>query len=169
MTGRAAQPVIVRPAHTDDYLRLSTVFGEAERFHRVALPGVFRQPSGFFPPPALFGQLLDGQDSAVFVAEDGPELVGVVTVRAEAARENEIMVPRLSAIVEMLAVRSDRRRRGIGAALMLAARSWATARGLERVALNVWEFNQSAIAFYHSLGYATSSRMMEIPLRQPLR
>jgi len=164
MTAGDARPVIVRPAGSDDYARLSAVFGEAERFHRVALPEVFREPSGLFPPAALFGQLLDGPDSAVFVAEDGPELVGVVTVRAEVVPENDIMLPRRSAIVEMLAVRSDRQRRGIGTDLMLAARSWATARGVDRVALNVWEFNQSAIAFYRSLGYATSSRMMEIPL-----
>ena len=165
MTARDTQPVIVRPARASDYVRLSAVFGEAERFHRVALPGVFREPSGLFPPVALFGQLLDGPDSAVYVAEDGPELVGVVTIRAEVVPESQIMLPRRSAIVELLAVRSDRQRRGSGTALMLAARSWATARGLDRVALNVWEFNQSAIAFYQSLGYATSSRMMEIPLR----
>lgn len=168
MTARVGHPVTVRPAHADDYMRLSAVFGEVERFHRVAMPEVFRKPSRLFPPPALFGQLVDGQNSAVFVAEDGPELVGFVTVRAEAAQEDEIMVPRRSAIVEMLAVRSDRRRRGIGADLMLAVRSWATARALDRIALNVWEFNRPAIDFYHSLGYATSSRMMEIPLRQPL-
>lgn len=167
MTASVRQPVAVRLAQPDDYPRLAAVFAEAERFHQAALPHVFRKPRGLFPPQSLFRQLLAGPDSAVFVAGDGPELAGVVTVRAEAAPQEEILVARRSAIVDMLAVHSSQHRRGTGTALMLAASSWAAAQKLERLALNVWEFNQPAIAFYHSLGYTTCSRTMEIPLHPP--
>lgn len=158
------RPVVVRSAQRDDYPRLAAVFDEAERLHREALPEVFRRPSGLFPSQHLFCLLVDGQDSAVFVAADGLELAGIVTVRAQATVEDEILVPRRYAMVEMLAARCGWRRRGIGTGLMNAAHSWAAGQGLERVSLRVWEFNQPAVAFYQSLGYRTMSRLMEVSL-----
>jgi GNAT superfamily N-acetyltransferase len=41
--------------------------------------------------------------------------------------------------VDTLAVRSDRRRRGVGHALMAAAHGWTQERRLGQVSLNVWE------------------------------
>jgi ribosomal protein S18 acetylase RimI-like enzyme len=43
---------------------------------------------------------------------------------------------------------------------MAHAQRWATERGLREIELNVWEFNQSAIAFYEALGYVTERRKM---------
>jgi GNAT superfamily N-acetyltransferase len=50
--------------------------------------------------------------------------------------------------------------RGAGRALMNAAEAWAREHGAERLHLNVWEFNEGAIAFYERLGYVTFSRNM---------
>ena len=71
-----------------------------------------------------------------------------------------LLVPRRVAAVENLAVREDLRRAGIGRALMRRAQRWAEELGAAEIELNVYEFNQAAIDFYHSLGYATSSRRM---------
>ena len=71
-----------------------------------------------------------------------------------------ILVPRRVAVVENLAVREDVRRAGIGRALMDHAQRWAEDLGATEIDLNVHEFNQAAIDFYRSLGYATSSRRM---------
>ena len=43
---------------------------------------------------------------------------------------------------------------------MDAAHQWARARGLTRVELNVYEFNEGARAFYAALGYETLSRKL---------
>jgi GNAT superfamily N-acetyltransferase len=67
--------------------------------------------------------------------------VGFVTVRTDTAPPGEILQPRDFAVVDLLAVRSDRRRRGIGRSLMEAAHRWAGERRLAHVSLNVWEFN----------------------------
>jgi diamine N-acetyltransferase len=154
----------VRVASETDYAALGPVFTEAERFHRDALPHVFRPPPGLFPPAPLFRQWVNSPHSAVFVAEDAGDLVGFVTLRTDSAPPGEILQPRDFAVVDLLAVRSDRRRHGIGRSLMEAAHSWAAERRLGHVSLNVWEFNQPGIAFYQALGYQTVSRQMEQPL-----
>ena len=38
----------------------------------------------------------------------------------------------------------------------------AKAKGFERVELNMWEFNEGALAFYESVGFATYRRNMEM-------
>jgi diamine N-acetyltransferase len=132
----------------------------AEEFHRSALPHIFREPAELLPSRSFYAALVNGPDSALFVAEEGDELIGFVTVREERAPDDPLLAPRRFAMVDMLAVGSDRRRRGIGRALMEATHRWAENRGLEELELNVWEFNQRAIAFYEALGYDTLSRHM---------
>jgi diamine N-acetyltransferase len=156
--------VSIRLASDADYAALGPVFAEAERFHREALPHVFRAPQGHFPPAALFRHWVSGAGSAVFVADDAGELVGFVTARADSAPPEEILQPRTFVTVDLLAVRSDRRRRGIGRSLMEAVHGWARERRLGHVSLNVWEFNEHAIGFYEAMGYRTANRLMECPL-----
>jgi diamine N-acetyltransferase len=85
-------------------------------------------------------------------------------VREAELPDEPILVPRRFAVVDMLAVRKDRQSMGIGHALMEAAHHWTQKRGIDRIELNVWEFNERAISFYQTLGYATSSRLMSCSL-----
>jgi len=157
----------VRVAREADYAALGRVFAEAERLHREALPHIFRRPPGLFPSAPLFRQWVSDAHSAVFVADDAGELVGFVTVRTDSAPSEEILRPRAFAMVDLLAVRSDRRRHGIGRSLMDAVHSWAGGQGLRHVSLNVWEFNEPALGFYRAVGYQTVSRQMEHALPGP--
>lgn len=161
---RTVSQVFVRRATPADYEGLGTVFDEAEIFHRQSLPAVFRQPQGRFPSREFFAHMATADDAAVFVAADGEDLVGFIVARVERTADEEILTPRMFATVDLLAVRSDRRREGIGHELMAAAHGWAKERELEHVSLNVWEFNQRAIRFYRAMGYETVSRLMEHPI-----
>jgi len=154
----------IRLASEADYDALSPVFAEAERYHREALPHIFRAPQGQFPPPSLFRQWVSEAGSAVFVADDDGDLSGFATVRTDSAPDEGILQPRSFAVVDTLAVRSGQRRRGIGRSLMEAVHGWARERRLGHISLNVWEFNEPAIDFYRALGYQTLSRQMECPL-----
>ena len=54
-----------------------------------------------------------------------------------------------------MAVRADRRREGIGDALVRACLAWARDRGAARVVLHVFRHNGAAIALYRKHGFAT--------------
>jgi GNAT superfamily N-acetyltransferase len=41
-------------------------------------------------------------------------------------------------------------------------REFAKREGVERVELNMWEFNQDALAFYKSVGFVTYRRFMKL-------
>ena len=55
----------------------------------------------------------------------------------------------------------NHRRQGIATSLINFAKEDAKKLGFERVELNMWEFNEGALAFYESVGFKTFRRYME--------
>jgi len=60
----------------------------------------------------------------------------------------------------LLYVMPNHRRRGIGAALVRYAETWAKSRGDRQIGLQVFETNLPAMELYRALGYETQSRWM---------
>ncbi len=160
--------VTIRRATAHDYDELCEIIEEVDALHREHLPHLFRKPEGPARERDYILGLLSDQDVAWFVAEvEGPvprgtegRLAGFVHVVVRDTPPIPIVVPRRLAIVDNLAVREGFRRAGIGRALMDKAHRWARNKGATEVELNVYEFNESAIAFYRSLGYENQRRMM---------
>jgi ribosomal-protein-alanine N-acetyltransferase len=82
------------------------------------------------------------------VAEEGEELAGYAVVSSvdDVAELQRIAVP------------SDRRRRGVGSALLARVRDGATERGAARLLLEVRDDNGEARAFYARHGFAEIAR-----------
>lgn len=69
-----------------------------------------------------------------------------------------------TAWVYNIEVSSEHRGKGYGRAIMLAAEEELKARGVDRLGLNVFGSNTTAIALYDSLGFAVMSQQMSKPL-----
>lgn len=95
-------------------------------------------------PHADFALALGEESSTVLIVRDGAMLVGSVMVGFDGHR----------GWIYYLAVAPDRRRSGIGRALMAAAIAWLTTRGAPKVQLMVREGNAAALGFYEALGFA---------------
>lgn len=153
-------PVAIRAATARDLDALLPIIDEVDALHREHLPHVFQDPHGPPRDRAYLLELLADESYEVFVAEVEGEIVGFVQVNIRETPPIPILVPRRVAAVENLAVREEFRRMGIGRALMRHAQRWAEELGASEIELTVFEFNQAAVSFYHSLGYAASSRRM---------
>lgn len=92
-------------------------------------------------PRADFATALES-GNAVLVAREGDTLAGSVMVGFDGHR----------GWVYYLAVAPDRRRAGLGRALMTAAEAWLRAKGAPKIQLMVREDNAEAIGFYEALG-----------------
>lgn len=157
--------VTIRRATAEDYRPLCDLFDELDALHRDHLPRLFQKPAGPVRDEEYYRGLMADESTGLFVAEAEGKLAGFVHVVIRDAPPIPVYVPRRYAVIDGIGVKSEFRKRGIGRMLMDAAHAWAGARGAAAIELNVYEFNQAAIAFYQSLGYETLSRKMSKPLR----
>ena len=63
--------------------------------------------------------------------------------------------------IEEFGVDEMHRRKGIATAMMDFIKKDAKNRGFKRIELDMWEFNDDALAFYESAGFKTYRRYME--------
>ena len=56
------------------------------------------------------------------------------------------------------------RRQGIATQMIQYIQDYAKNEEFDRIELNMWEFNQEALAFYESIGFTTYRRYMEMKL-----
>ena len=91
--------------------------------------------------------------SALFVAVDGKDIVGELSVKAISSRRAVAHVATLG-----MSVAAAHRRRGVGELLLREAIAWADANGFLRVELYVYARNAPAIALYEKLGFALEGK-----------
>ena len=122
---------------TADHLPIEEAEAEARRQIAQLLPQGRRTPGHFF---------------FWIVAQDGESPSGHVWYRLDAVRGE--------AFVCHIAVRPERRRRGLASAALRLVETDARTAGCRRIALNVFAPNAAAIALYAKLGYAVVSQHM---------
>ncbi|MCG2767492.1 MAG: GNAT family N-acetyltransferase [Anaerolineae bacterium] len=158
--------MVIRKATLDDYDELCGLIAEVDELHRINLPQRFREPEGPTREWDYLRSVITDENVGFFVAEDDGELVGFVHVVVRDSRDIPILVPRRYAFIDSIAVREELRGTGIGRVLMERAHEWATSMGATEMELNVFEFNEDAVAFYLKLGYRTVCREMSKPLQR---
>lgn len=90
----------------------------------------------------------DEPDRATYVAIDGDEVVGIVSVT-----QRTHWTGQADAYVGELITAAGHERRGIARRLMAAAEAWGVQRGLSFLTLETGAGNRTARAFYAALGY----------------
>jgi len=90
----------------------------------------------------------DADDRGVYIAHDGGDIVGLVTVA-----ERRHFTGEIDAYVGELVVKATYERRGVGTLLINTAEEWARRRGLRNLTLETGAANGPARAFYARCGY----------------
>ncbi len=156
--------MLIRLACLEDYTAFGRLYLEINDLHAAAHPNLFAPTRTPPHDEEDFHFMLSDPNQAVFIAEVEDEAAGFVNVILRDAPLLDILVRRRFAVVDSIGVNARFRRQGIGEALMQRAAHWATEKGAASIELTVYEFNQSAIAFYEALGYTPLSRKLSKPL-----
>ena len=103
-------------------------------------------------------QLMVDGDTAVLLGGGGPDGIAVLRFR------RSIWTEGLECYLAELYVAPDRRRRGLGRALMLAAMELARERDADYMDLNTGEQDVAARALYESLGFSRTGGRRDGPV-----
>lgn len=150
--------VIPRRALGTDLPQILQLMEQVDDLHREALPWLLRKVDDPRPGESLDG-FLSEPDKATFVIGN-ERLLGVIMVFIRNPNPLPIVRPTRVAEIDVLVVDTAQRRQGVGRQLVQTALAWAQEHGATRTELGVYEFNDTARAFWSALGFETLSRRL---------
>lgn len=152
--------LIVRYAKREELESVNKIRKQVNDVHVQGCSDVFREDGWQFIEPFLYTRF-DEENSEIIVAAIKDEIVGFAVVQYIVRAESPFSKERRYFHIEELGVDENHRRKGIAAAIMDFVKESAKKRGFYRMELDVWEFNDGALAFYESVGFRTFRRYME--------
>jgi GNAT superfamily N-acetyltransferase len=142
---------------------LARVYVDSARYH-YAIDPIIHQA---LDEAAALGRMrtkLADEATVLYAAEDAGEIVGLLELQLLPPPPAGSMLRPASAARVGVAVREDRRRGGVGTALMRFAERWAVEHSLSTMILDMSDANNGALRFYERLGYRTYGLMLRKPL-----
>jgi len=156
--------VTIRTATSADARVLARLNGPVQALHAQAQPDVFK-PAAMTPElVAHYEAELARPDVVIFIAEADGEPVGNAVAVIVERPETPFAYARRYVLLDQITVNPEAQRRGIGTALMAAVLGLARELGIGNVRLDVYDFNQEALAFYTRQGFHTYNYRLEIDL-----
>ena len=152
---------MVRFAKEEDLLRINELREMVNEHHVAGRPDMFKPGFGQELRDYIL-EIWNAENKDIIVAERDGIICGFACVkfvdRAETPYRNAMRFYE----VEEFGVDKAFRRQGVATELMTFVKEDARARGFERIELNMWEFNESALDFYEAVGFKTYRRYMEM-------
>ncbi len=153
----------VRFAEENELERVNELRKQVNDLHVSGRPDIFR--AGF--PDELRGLLFAFYRDPLYrivVAERGGVICGFALLHRIDVPETPFKRERSFLDIDEFGVDEAYRRQGVASEMIAFIRSYARDEGFDRLELNMWEFNWSALAFYESVGFETYRRYMEMKL-----
>ena len=151
----------IRPARREELARVNELRRQVNELHVAGRPAHFR-PGFNEELQSHIYERFESDDSGVIVALVDSEVAGFATVQYVHRPEGPYTLPLDYYHVEEFGVDAAHRRRGVATALVDYMKKDARERGFKRIDLDMWSFNEGALAFYEAAGFSTYRRYMEM-------
>lgn len=151
----------IRRATLDDIPALCDLSGAIQEGHRAAHPAYFKPHEVTPMMIAEYEEQLADANTCVYIGEKDGMVVGHIIAQIVERPENSYQYAVRYLYVAEMGVFKAHRSAGYGEQLMQQTLELAKSLGLNRVILNVWAFNERAIAFYTGQGFTVRDMRME--------
>lgn len=153
--------MIVRFAKENELGRVNELRKQVNDIHVEGKPDVFKP--GFGDELRDFVKVIwNDPEQEIVVAEDDGVICGFAVLHHINKPENPFMKERDFIDIDEFCVDKDHRRKGAASEMVSFIKEFAREKGFKRIELNMWEFNQNALAFYEAAGFKTFRRYMEM-------
>lgn len=155
----------VRFAREEDLQRVNELRKQVNELHAAGEPGIFKPGFSEELRDHIYTIFRDPRQRIAVCEREGL-ICGFAVLHHITKPENPFMYERDFLDVDEFGVDEAFRRQGVASELMAFVRDWAGSRGFRRLELNMWEFNQGALAFYEEMGFATYRRYLVMDLTE---
>lgn len=153
----------IRFAKKEDLEQINELRKQVNDLHVKGKPEIFKPGFSDELREYIYDIFRDAQKKIIVCVSDG-NICALAVLHHIIRPETPYMFERDYLDIDEFCVDEAFRRRGIGARMIDFIRDFAKSEGFERIELNMWEFNQDALAFYEAVGFSTCRRYMEMKL-----
>jgi ribosomal protein S18 acetylase RimI-like enzyme len=155
----------IRKAREEDNALLAKLNEDVQALHAAALPHFFKQPNVDDPGLAdMFIEKLTDTNQFILIAFVDNIPAGYVYAELQIKSETPRHPKKNMVYVHHISVRPKFQKQGIGRALLDEIKVYASQKGIETLALDVWTFNENARTFFKSYGLTTFNEKMSLKL-----
>ena len=155
--------MIIRAAREEELDRVNELRKQVNDLHVTGKPEVFKK--GFPDELRDFIHVIyNDPEQEIIVADSDGTICGFAVLHHIVKGETPFMYERDFLDIDEFCVDAAFRRQGVASRMMAFIRSYAKEKGFHRLELNMWEFNEGALAFYEAAGFKTFRRYMEMML-----
>ncbi|MBQ7831425.1 MAG: GNAT family N-acetyltransferase [Clostridia bacterium] len=152
---------MIRKAVQSDIPALQSLLRQVLTIHANGRPDVFKHGTTKYTENEL-SEILENNKTPIFVYVDANDCVhGYVFCQYHSIENNNILQDLHYLYIDDLCVDEAQRGLHIGKQLFEFVKQEAKAHGCSSIRLNVWDLNDSALAFYQKMGFLPLSHKME--------
>lgn len=152
---------MVRFAEEKDLIRVNELRKQVNDVHVNGRPDIFK--SGFCKEMQdLVYEMWQGENKNIIVVERDDIICGMACVEYATKPDSPYNLERHFYHISEIAVDEAFRRQGVATELFTFIKQDAKERGLSKIELDVWEFNEAAMEFYEAVGFHSYRRFLEM-------
>ena len=153
--------MIIRRAKSTDLGRINELLCQVLEVHHRGRPDIFKANSKKYTDAELI-KIIESDDRPIFVAvDDCGTVIGYAFCIFIRHESDNILTDIKTLYIDDLCVDENLRGKHIGSALYEYVVKFAKENGFDRITLNVWCLNESAMRFYEKCGLSSLKITME--------
>lgn len=153
--------MIIRFAKENELVRVNELRKQVNDLHVEGEPDVFKEGFNDELRDHVYDIWNDSEQEIVVADSDGI-ICGFAVLHHIVKPATPFMYERDFMDVDEFCVDKEYRRQGVASEIITFIRKYAKEKGFNRIELNMWEFNQDALAFYEAVGFKTYRRYLEM-------
>ena len=129
--------------------------------HARARPDLYKAVVEEAGRKALFEKARTDADWRLFVADLSGVIAGYVATERIEKPDSPFRCAHVEGHIHHICVRADQRRSGVGRALATHAADELRRRGVDRLTVSAWAFNEASLGLFRSIGFAPAVVTLE--------
>lgn len=156
--------IMIRNAVGSDCEKIRPLQKEIADLHHNGRSDLFKPKARYFEQKDFDARLSD-PNHFIFIAEDGfGKVAGYAFTWINRYRDHSTYIDFDCFYIDDICVLESHRRKGIGKLLFETCKAQAIKSGCKNMELGIWQFNETAIEFYKSMGMTERVIRMEYKL-----
>ena len=151
---------MIRIANEKDTAAVLRLLEQVNRVHHDLRPDLFNLATKY--TATELETIFANEDTRMFVCEENGSVLGYVFTVLIDHQSDNMLVPVKELYIDDLCVDEAARGKGVATKLFAYVRQYARKKGCYHITLNVWEGNDSALAFYRKMGMTPQKTKLEI-------